>query len=877
MNHSTNNIYANTHKQLLSEHSFAVGYIAKKLLEKHTDISKHSKLSETAFIAGCLHDWGKTDILFQDWVKKGKNKNEDDDGQHIDSPKKFSFENHPRHNEISLFIFNVFENYLIEKRLNGFQKNNLKHTLYWHHSKPFRKEDKFEEGVYAVYNYLLNNINTEGVKTVLTNSLDILKEIKELTNSYESSEEINHINKLNWSIVDFDEAIEDFEYNCKNDRYPEFKEYVNDSDFESLRKNIKENSKQNLLRACVISADRIVSSLKANELSNLIKERRLEEVLEKYQTEETNIKSLIEKSLKTFPDSERTRKQAEIAKQLTETNGITILAGSAGCGKTKIALEWASNKKAKKILWICPRVQVCQGIFEELTTSYLQEAKVEIYTGEFKFMNKWDNETKEDEYFTGDIIVTTIDQIVNTITTHTKVDSLLTYMESYVVFDEYHELINTENFNLLFSELIECKKTKKDDDTRVLLVSATPHYTYLNNVLDVEAEDVIEMPSFNESKYKINFETFDEDNLIDSPFYRSYKNKTFIIHNTAVGAQKSFLYKLRDENSILFHSMFKRSDKKHIFNEVFNCFKKGGNKKHDVLRSGQIVQASLNISSDYMVSEMSSPENILQRMGRLDRFGENKTTNELTIAITQNTIDGKVKGASAMFLNSLHMLKSASKWYKYLNEKLSNKEFTLPEIYELYKDFHIEHTDSIEEDLLKAFIVSIHKLKYKVTEPLKIITPKIKDNKQRMKKISLRGDSRFVQMAKVNVDNHKDPIFMDEYAYTPPTNNTETYDSLSFSLQRINEGAMIDFVAPFHGTIYPEHPSSKVSSIKLKKLLIEKHAREVGYPIYLSYTKSDLEKVNTIKPHEKFSTYYAVCSKQPVGMMSLENINKIIS
>jgi hypothetical protein len=54
------NYYANTKKQPLDQHLFAVGYVAY-LLSKQ--LVEDNKLAKTAFVAGCWHDMGKKLLL----------------------------------------------------------------------------------------------------------------------------------------------------------------------------------------------------------------------------------------------------------------------------------------------------------------------------------------------------------------------------------------------------------------------------------------------------------------------------------------------------------------------------------------------------------------------------------------------------------------------------------------------------------------------------------------------------------------------------------------------------------------------------------------------------------------------------------------------
>lgn len=862
--------YANTHLQPLVEHLFAVGYVAQQLFKSVVNNGESSNLINVAFLAGCLHDIGKVDPLFQDWVKKGKRKDPDEDGQHIDN--NFTFDKHPRHNEISLLIFNIFEHQ--SEGLNLFQKEALQHIIYWHHAKPYRKNSDFS-GSLKAYEYLLKNLTTEQFEQLLVNVIKLMTNVQYLVIKYDLNNQLLE-KHCNWSNDSLNTTLESFCYNFKGKEYPEFKCYSTTDNLDKLNNKISKNANHNLLRACVISADRLVSQLTADDLHELITTQRLDEVLLDKQEIISSLVSHIGNGLSKFPDSERTRKQQEVANKLAKVPGIAVLAGAAGCGKTKIALEWAKLKNAQKIIWVCPRVQICQGIFQELIDVYLPDAKVEIFTGEFKYTNSWDNTTSEKDYFSGDVVVTTIDQILGSIVTHTNVNTLLPFMDAQIVFDEYHEYIGMEIFNLLFAELIANKNMRSRDDKRTLLVSATPHYSYLKNILDIDSRDVIEMPSFNNSQYKIEFITYNEADVLSNPFYKSYADSTFVISNTAQTAQLSFLYQKDAENSILFHSKYKRSDKKYLFNEVYESFKQDGLQKYKVLRAGPIVQASLNISCDYMLSEMSTPENILQRLGRLDRFGKNAEINTLKIAITEDVKRGKQTGSSAKFLSSLSGLQTAKAWFEYLTDQLADRIFKLPELYKLYKDFYTSnHQKSIKQDLESAIKNSIILLDKKVTEPVKVIKNKKDDKKPRISKNSLRGDNRFVQMAKLDVEDYRVPKFVNEYAYQFPVSEKEEFDNLTEStsiIEGISSNGQADSSKNLLAYMFKKHHNILGDKKVFSDNILLNLARDPEFPIYLSYTSEHLEKVGGESARHPDAIYYAVCDKQVVGTISLKTI-----
>ncbi len=868
-------LYANTHLQPLEEHLFGVGHVAE-LLYLHFYPNKKNQ-ANASFAAGCLHDIGKLDPSFQNWVIKPKNQDYlAEDGQHIDDTK-FSFEKHPRHNEISALIFQC-----LSDRTKGISqiKPSIKHAIYWHHAKPYRPKNKDDFDTHGkIYNKLKISLGDKAPLLVSEQSISMLNKVCDIDKAYRS-ETNSFLEKTFMQELD-DEVLTNYE----NTPQASYKDYSQSEQINDYQDKALTNANNNEIRACLITADRWVSALSPNKLSQYIKNKNIHDLVEEQLINnvivESNLPSYIHDSISQFPNSERTQKQASVASILAEDNEhVKVLAGAAGCGKTKIALEWAGLTNAQQIIWVCPRVQICQGMFNELKTSdtpYLQDATVEIFTGEFKFTNNFETPTPDNEQLTGDIVITTIDQLLSSVISHTKADRLLNYLSAHVVFDEYHEYINMPAFNLLFAELILSRNQLKNG-CNALLVSATPNYYYLEKILNLDVDyDVIEMPSFNQKKYQFDFVTYDETKEDQTnPLYQTQDLTTFVISNTAITAQKSFISNLTDENAILLHSKYKKSDKKQIFNNVFNAFKRDGGRDYDLLRSGPIVQASLNISCDHMVSEITTSENCLQRMGRLDRFGQNEDTNRYRIAIPETLHAGKRTGAVAHFLSSSNSLSSSIAWYTFLLEKTDNgsKAQSIADIYQYYKEFYNHQSpamNAIEQDMLASMNKSVGVITSKISEPQTMIFRK-KQQKQRAKisSKSLRGDSRFVQMALCNLDEKEAPEFIEGYAYTVPTFETEEIDNLTASCDLIqgygdsSKNLLTYMVKKHHNIMGGTKP--------FKDFILLNDAKDPEFPIYLSYSPNDLLPVGGETARHSSAIYYGVCEKQAIGAISINHI-----
>lgn len=876
----TKNILANVKLQPLSQHLFAVGYIACCLIKKMN--IENPKLSRAAFIAGILHDLGKIDPQFQSWlcgkIKKTPDEPTPIDGLHIDKAK-FSFETHPRHHEISWMLSELL---LADDSLNKSQRQQIAHGIYWHHTRPFRKDDQFNE-LEAIFSIFKKSLKETTFDKNYEIAVAVLKDIAGMVKCHGDVADL--MPKINYKFSDI-----------HSNSLPKYKKYNNCWDqLEEYKGDVKENALNNLIRTAVISADRKVSDLSAEDLADYIAEGSLSEILDNME-EDSNLSEAIKMCLAGFENhesnSDRNHSQSIAASSLAKLQefasindgmaNIGVLQGPAGCGKTKIALEWAEKTNAKKIIWVCPRVQVCLGLLNDLTQpNYLPESRIEIFTGEYKkilcdgITFEDAKETDEDNYFSGDIVITTIDQVINALITHKKITTMVDLMQAHVIFDEFHELILMPAFNLLFAELIETKRLQRQH-ANTLLVSATPNYYFVKNFLGMSDDDIISVKSFNPSKYQINFISYDETQENENPLINTnYSDKTFVITNTAQDAQIGFLRNHYEENSILMHSKYTRTDKVEWFNKVFECFKEEGNNNYDVLRSGPIIQASLNISCDNMLTDLTNAENWLQRLGRLDRFGTNSFVNQYTTVIPQSAENGKQTSSCARYLNQLDTWRSTKVWLDFLKDKLErNAKVTLNQLYIIYADFYADDKSQkvIGQDLLSSLLKGVNLINEKLMDPI-TLPPKTKRQStiSKIARTSLRGDSRFVQMAVCNIDKNLKLTFTNEYAYPEDVDHSTTNIGLTKSIESMrgygdSEKDLVVFMKAKH------HNIKKDSKKAYKDSQLINNARSPEHPIYLSYTPADLDLVGGINVAHSHAIYYVICEKQPIGAMSINQL-----
>jgi len=305
----------------------------------------------------------------------------------------------------------------------------------------------------------------------------------------------------------------------------------------------------------------------------------------------------------------------EIKNEFKDKNGIVI--ASTGMGKTEMALLWSD---VQKTFYTLPVRTSVNAMYERLSNLFGKDHVGLLHSDALSslFFGEDDHSTDDVFYYydmaknlSCPLIVSTADQIFSATLKYfgfEKIYATLSY--SKVIVDEI-QAYSPHTMAIIIHGLNELNSL----GGKFLIVTATlPEFllNYLNCDFSIK-----KIPNLKKHRIQLLEKTLDEDikNQIKS-LQEKGKKKILIVCNTVKKAQELYLY-LQEFSPILLHSQFTRLDRSLKENKVLNANFEG------ILIATQVIEVSLDIDFDVMLTEIAPLDVLIQRMGRVYRRFKN--------------------------------------------------------------------------------------------------------------------------------------------------------------------------------------------------------------------------------------------------------------
>lgn len=341
--------------------------------------------------------------------------------------------------------------------------------------------------------------------------------------------------------------------------------------------------------------------------------------------------------------------------------GITIVESDTGSGKTEFALAYASmlieNNLADGIVFGLPTQATANGLFNRIgdaafklfpdSTLTLAHSKAKyLFPDENGFLHQ-----SSKRAFLGSMSVATVDQVLMGVLgiKHQFIRSFGT-RKSVLILDEIH------SFDAYMYALIEqVLKGQHQAYSSVILLSATLPLSLKNKLLKpykgnaqsieyplvthVDMDGFTQEFSINHSADKkvVKLENWLTEDLLPTPAqqgilleYAKANAVVGIICNTVADAQNLYAQLKMQVNDQgveidLFHARYTYADRAKIEASVLATYGKNAPRKGRILIATQVVEQSLDLDFDVMVSQIAPIEFLMQRMGRLWRHNRINT------------------------------------------------------------------------------------------------------------------------------------------------------------------------------------------------------------------------------------------------------------
>lgn len=338
-------------------------------------------------------------------------------------------------------------------------------------------------------------------------------------------------------------------------------------------------------------------------------------------------------------------------KKIAEKPGIHVLIAPTGWGKTAYSLMKAIYERPTKIFYILPTITAIRSFYEDLKNIFNDDVGEYFYFADIELLGKKGEETDPSDYvrlldtyrfFIPKINITTIDQVFLSLLNFRKYHlRRFCFRRSFLILDEFH---------LLTPEMIQFLKALIDIygneyKFKLLFMSATPSLVYIDYLKEsieknIGLELIFPIRNYEKLYEKLRRHKLDlwlDKKILDDEVLENIinvcakKHRTLIIVNRvdrAINVYEELRERLKntmdDNDIVLIHSRFAVKDRMEREKTISNA---------KVLVATQVAEVSLDVSFDYLITELAPIPSLIQRFGRVNRYSEKVVDRENNVII----------------------------------------------------------------------------------------------------------------------------------------------------------------------------------------------------------------------------------------------------
>lgn len=301
------------------------------------------------------------------------------------------------------------------------------------------------------------------------------------------------------------------------------------------------------------------------------------------------------------------------SEKIGKKNKNIVIVSPTGSGKTEASYLASKNFKNKRTIYGLPMKTLASSLNERLNR----------YECNINTEEKWSlqhSSAKEDANLSSNLSVTTIDQILSGYLGFGRESFIRgkNVLKSNIILDEI-QLFDPEKSLLSLIELLNVT-TRPPFDNRFCVMSATFPSVLIDFFKEkYESEIIVEEEEPNKKVILDYTESLPVEKI------KKERNKQIILCNTQ--KQQVEVYErlkelgVEDSRLIVLNSRLFPRDREKAEKEAAKYFGKGSSENNKILLSTQVIEAGLDISSNFFYSFEAPIDSLIQREGRCARWG----------------------------------------------------------------------------------------------------------------------------------------------------------------------------------------------------------------------------------------------------------------